>query len=86
MVLSSFSSTFAPVSAEAKRADVPLLYMGSVCPKEVSPPADPNQFCTTAYMLGYDSRAALDFIKQSAQGTGADRICRDGSAAFARGA
>ena len=67
MVLSSFSSTFAPVSAEAKRADVPLLYMGSVCPKEVSPPADSNQFCTTAYILGYDSRAALDFVKESAK-------------------
>ena len=67
MVLSSFSSTFAPVSAEAKRANVPLLYMGSVCPKEVSPPADPNQFCTTAYILGYDSRAALDFVKAKAK-------------------
>ena len=55
MVLSSFSSTFAPVSAEAKRANVPLLYMGSVCPKEVSPPAEANQFCTTAYILGYDT-------------------------------
>jgi ABC-type branched-subunit amino acid transport system substrate-binding protein len=67
MILSSFSSTFAPVSAEAKRANVPLLYMGSVCPKEVSPPADPNQFCSTAYILGYDSRAALDFIKARAK-------------------
>jgi ABC-type branched-subunit amino acid transport system substrate-binding protein len=41
--------------------------MGSVCPKEVFPPADPLQFCTTAYMLGYDSRASLDFIKQTAK-------------------
>jgi ABC-type branched-subunit amino acid transport system substrate-binding protein len=67
MILSSFSSTFAPVMAESKRADVPLLFMGSVCPKEVSPPADPNQFCTTAYVLNYDSRAALDFVKESAK-------------------
>ena len=67
MVLSSLSSTFAPVSAEAKRANVPLLYMGSVCPKDVSPPADPNQFCSTAYILGYDTRAALDFVKARAK-------------------
>jgi branched-chain amino acid transport system substrate-binding protein len=66
LILSSFSSTFAPVSAEARRAQVPLLYMGSVCPKEVFPPADSNQFCTTAYMLGYDTRATLDFVRQSA--------------------
>ena len=86
MVLSSFSSTFAPVSAEAKRADVPLLYMGSVCPKEVFPPADPNQFCTTAYMLGYDVESGARFHQTECEGTCADRICRDGGPAFARGA
>jgi branched-chain amino acid transport system substrate-binding protein len=67
MILSSLSSTFAPVVAETKRAGVPLLFMGSVCPKEVYPPAEALQFCSTAYAGGYDSRATLDFIKQTAK-------------------
>jgi branched-chain amino acid transport system substrate-binding protein len=67
LILSSLSSTFAPVIAETKRASVPLMFMGAVCPKEVYPPADPLQFCTTAYAGGYDSRATLDFIKQTAK-------------------
>jgi ABC-type branched-subunit amino acid transport system substrate-binding protein len=68
LVLSSLSSTYAPVIAESKRANVPLMLMGAVCPKEVYPPADPLLFCTTAYAGGYDSRAALDFIKDNAKG------------------
>jgi ABC-type branched-subunit amino acid transport system substrate-binding protein len=67
LVLSSLSSTYAPVIAESKRANVPLLLMGAVCPKEVYPPADPNEFCTTAYAGGYDSRATLAFIKDTAK-------------------
>jgi branched-chain amino acid transport system substrate-binding protein len=67
LVLSSLSSTFAPVIAETKRANVPLLFMGAVCPKEVYPPADALQFCTTAYAGGYDSRATLAFIKETAK-------------------
>jgi ABC-type branched-subunit amino acid transport system substrate-binding protein len=67
LVLSSLSSTFAPVIAETKRVNVPLLFMGAVCPKEVYPPADALQFCTTAYAGGYDSRATLDFIKATAK-------------------
>ena len=53
--------------AETKRANVPLMFMGSVCPKEVYPPAEALQFCTTAYAGGYDSRATLDFIKETAK-------------------
>jgi branched-chain amino acid transport system substrate-binding protein len=68
LVLSSLSSTYAPVIAETKRAKVPLMLMGAVCPKEVYPPADPLLFCTTAYAGGYDSRAALGFIKDNAKG------------------
>ncbi len=64
---SSLSSTYAPVVAEAKRAGVPLLFAASVCPKEVHPPADPLQFCTTAFASGYDSRATLAFIKETAK-------------------
>ncbi|MBO0742485.1 MAG: ABC transporter substrate-binding protein [Hyphomicrobiaceae bacterium] len=65
MVNASLSSTYAPVVAETKRAGVPLLF-ASVCPKEVYPPADPLQFCTTAFASTYDSRAALGFIKETA--------------------
>jgi ABC-type branched-subunit amino acid transport system substrate-binding protein len=68
LVLSSLSSTFAPVIAESKRANVPLVLMGAVCPKQVYPPADALLFCTTAYAGGYDSRATLDFIKETAKG------------------
>ncbi len=67
LILSSLSSTFAPVIAETKRANVPLMLMGAVCPKEVYPPADALQFCTTAYAGGYDSRATLAFIKETAR-------------------
>src|ERR1700730_16409588 len=67
LVLSSLSSTFAPVVAETRRAEIPLMFVGAVCPKEVYPPADPLQFCSTAYAGGYDSRAALAFIKETAK-------------------
>jgi ABC-type branched-subunit amino acid transport system substrate-binding protein len=67
LILSSLSSTFAPVVAETRRANVPLLFMGAVCPKEVYPKAESLQFCTTAYAGGYDSRATLSFIKETAQ-------------------
>ena len=63
----SLSSTYAPVIAETKRANVPLMFMGAVCPKEVYPPAETLQFCTTAYAGGYDSRATLAFIKETAK-------------------
>jgi ABC-type branched-subunit amino acid transport system substrate-binding protein len=68
VILSSLSSTYAPVIAETKRANVPLMLMGAVCPKEVYPPAEALQFCTTAYAGGYDSRATLAFIKETAKG------------------
>src|SRR5262249_61769773 len=38
-----------------------------VCPKDVYPPADPMQFCTTAFAANYDSRATLAFIKETAK-------------------
>ena len=63
----SLSSTYAPVIAEAKRANVPLMFMGAVCPKETYPPADPGQFCSTAFGGGYDSRATLAFVKETAK-------------------
>src|SRR5437667_11840930 len=35
LILASLSSTFAPVIAETKRANWPLMFMGAVCPKQV---------------------------------------------------
>ena len=67
LILSSLSSTYAPVVAEIRRSNVPLMFMGAVCPKEVYPPAEPLEFCTTAYAGGYDSRATLAFIKETAK-------------------
>jgi branched-chain amino acid transport system substrate-binding protein len=63
----SLSSTFTPVLAEAKRAGVPVLFASSVCPKEVYPPAEALQFCSTAFASTYDSRATLAFIKDTAK-------------------
>jgi branched-chain amino acid transport system substrate-binding protein len=68
MINASLSSTYAPVISETKAANVPLLFASGVCPKEVYPPADPLQFCTTAYAANYDSRAALAFVKENAKG------------------
>jgi branched-chain amino acid transport system substrate-binding protein len=67
LINASLSSTYAPVVDEAKRAGVPLLFAASVCPKDVYPPADPLQFCTTAFASTYDSRATLAFIKETAK-------------------
>src|SRR5215470_7261334 len=63
----SLSSTYAPVVAEAKRAGVPILFASSVCPKDVYPPAEPLEFCSTAFAANYDSRATLAFIKETAK-------------------
>jgi ABC-type branched-subunit amino acid transport system substrate-binding protein len=63
----SVSSTYAPVLAETKRAGVPLYFAGAVCPKETYPPADPLQFCSTAFGATLDSQAALDFIKRNSK-------------------
>ena len=67
LVNASLSSTYGPVVAESKRANVPLLFASGVCPKESYPPADPLQFCTTAYASTFDSRGALTFIKENAK-------------------
>jgi len=67
LINASLSSTYAPVVTEAKNAGVPLLFASSVCPKEVYPPANEGQFCTTAFASTYDSRAALAFVKETAK-------------------
>jgi branched-chain amino acid transport system substrate-binding protein len=69
LVNASLSSTYAPMLAETKRAGVPVLFMGAVCPKEVLPPnADPLQFCSTGFAQTYDSLAALNYVKSVAKG------------------
>ena len=68
LVNTSLSSTYAPMVAESKRAGVPLYYAGGVCPPETYPPADPLQFCSTAYSANLDSEAALAFVQASAKG------------------
>ena len=67
LVNASLSSTYAPMVAEARRANVPLYFGGSVCPKETYPPADPLQFCSTAFGATFDSQAALAFVKNTAK-------------------
>jgi branched-chain amino acid transport system substrate-binding protein len=63
----SLSSTYAPVVGESQKSNTPLIFASSVCPKDVYPPANPLQFCTTAFAANYDSRAVLDFVKATAK-------------------
>jgi ABC-type branched-subunit amino acid transport system substrate-binding protein len=63
----SLSSTYAPMIAESKRASVPLFFAGAVCPKETYPPADPLQFCSTAFGASLDSQAALAFVRSNSR-------------------
>jgi ABC-type branched-subunit amino acid transport system substrate-binding protein len=67
LVNSSLSSTYAPMVAESKRANIPLYFAGSVCPKETYPPADPLQFCSSAFGANLDSQGALAFVKAQAK-------------------
>jgi ABC-type branched-subunit amino acid transport system substrate-binding protein len=60
----SLSSTYAPMVAEIRKAGMPLLFAGGVCPKEVFPPADKLQFCTTAFAADRDSEFAMHFVKE----------------------
>jgi len=67
LINTSLSSTYAPMVAESKRAGVPLFYAGGVCPEATFPPADPLQFCSTAYSANLDSEAAMAFIRSTAK-------------------
>jgi branched-chain amino acid transport system substrate-binding protein len=68
LVNSSLSSTFAPMIAGTKRAGIPLLFAGSVCPETTYPPAEAHLFCTTAFAARYDSQATLDYIGRNTKG------------------
>ena len=67
LINTSLSSTYAPMVSEAKRANVPLYFGGSVCPKDTYPPADPLQFCSSAFGANLDSQGALGFVKAQAK-------------------
>ena len=67
LINTSLSSTYAPMVGESKSAGVPLYFAGAVCPKETYPPADPLQFCSTAFGANLDSQAALAFVKAQAK-------------------
>ena len=55
--------------AESKRAGVPLYFAGSVCPKETYPPADPLQFCSTAFGAHARLSGRACVHRQECQGT-----------------
>lgn len=67
LINTSLSSTYTPMISEAKRAEVPLYFGGSVCPKETYPPADPLLFCSSAFGANLDSQGSLAFIKSQAK-------------------
>src|SRR5207302_2400841 len=69
LINSSFSSTYGPVIAEAKRGKVPLWFAGAVCPKETHPPKpDPVLFCSTGFDFSVDIPVAINAIKEMAKG------------------
>jgi branched-chain amino acid transport system substrate-binding protein len=65
LVNDSASTTYQPTMAEVRRSEIPVLFV-SVCPTEVYPPARPLMFCTNSFASRYDSRAALDYIREAA--------------------
>jgi branched-chain amino acid transport system substrate-binding protein len=68
LINSSFSSTYGPVIAESKRANVPLWFAGAVCPKETHPPRpDPLLFCSTGFDFSVDIPVAIRAIKDVAK-------------------
>ena len=70
MMNASLSSTYAPMIQTAEKSNIPILFAAAVCPAEVYPPKpDRNQFCSTAFAAKYDSRFAINFIKEEAKGT-----------------
>ena len=68
MINASISATYKPVQTEAEATKTPLLFGGGVCPREAFPPAHPLIFCTTSYGSKWDSRMALNFIKEQSAG------------------
>jgi len=68
IINSALSSTYEPVMTEGRRAGVPVLFAGGVCPKEVFPPADPLMFCTSSYAAEKDTEFAANYIHEASGG------------------
>jgi len=64
----STSGTYAPMVAEAKRSNTPLVFLGSaVCPPEVYPPKpEPLLFCSSFNMVNEDSKAMTAYLNEVA--------------------
>ena len=84
MVNASLSSTYAPVIAETKSAEVPLLFASGVCPQSVYPPADPLQFCTTGYAVAFRQPGDARLHQGDRERPGEDRLLGDGDSALTR--
>src|SRR5271169_572551 len=68
LIDSSLSSTYGPVIAEAKRANVPLWFAGAVCPKDTHPPKpDPVLYCSTGFDFSIDIPVAVKWIKDTSK-------------------
>ena len=76
LIDSSLSSTYAPVIAEAKRADVPLMFVGAVCPKEVYPPAEFGTVLHQRIRVQPRQQRRAQFHQEHRDGSGAHRPCR----------
>ena len=85
LINASLSSTYAPVIAEAKRAGVPLLFVGVGLPEgSVSRRADALQFCTTAFAANLRQPRHARVRQGDRQGAGAPRARRHGDPDLAR--
>ena len=84
LVLSSLSSTYAPVIAETKRANVPLMLMGAVCPKEVYPPAEAAAVLHHRLCRRLRQPRHARLRQGDGEGAGAHRFRRHGDPALAR--
>ena len=84
MILSSFSSTFAPVSPKPSAPTCRCCSWARSARRKCRRRPIRCSSAPPPSRQTYDSRAALDFVKEQRQGTGEDRLCRDGGAAVAR--
>jgi len=68
IVNASLSPTYEPIMTESRRAGMPVLFAGGVCPKEVFPPADPLMFCTSAFAAEKDTEFAVTYAHEASGG------------------
>ena len=73
-----------PGHCETKRANVPLMFMGAVCPKEVYPPRRCAAVLHHRLCRGLRQPRRARLHQGNGEGAGADRLCRHGDPALAR--